>query len=170
MPRGKAPVKGKKAPTTRYLVAGLIVSGLVLGGVALILLLRTPELGVTAVPGHNNLQTLAIFYGRYVGAHRGKPPAKLDEFKSWLKKQPREQFESLQVDPDKLDALFTSPRDNQPFGFVFSASAMTPGPEGKGSVIIYEQTGVGGKRLVAYSTSQIEEVDEATFQRLVPGK
>src|SRR5262245_11614664 len=84
---------------------------------------------VQSVPGHDNLQALAVFYGRYLGHHRGKPPANIDEFKSWLKKQEKSQFEKFAIDPNNLDAVFTSPRDNQPFGFVFSPSVASPGPD-----------------------------------------
>jgi Tfp pilus assembly protein PilE len=174
IPRGKAPRKGKgpikrKTPLTHYLVVGLAVLVLVVAVLALFVLPRYLAHTVQDVPGHNNLQALAVFYGRYISQHRGKSPSNIEELKTWLKKQDSEQFESMNVDPNNLDALFTSPRDNQPFGFVFTASAMNPGPDGKGSVVIYEQKGVGGRRLVAYTTTQIEEVDEATFKRLVPG-
>lgn len=125
---------------------------------------------VQEVPGHDNLQSLSVLYGRYVGSHRGKPPANLDEFKKWIRQLDQASLTQLQVDLGKLDELFVSPRDHQPFGFIFSASAMTPGPDGKGNVVIYEQTGVGGKRMVAYSLARIEEVDEVTFKRLVPSK
>lgn len=175
IPRGKAfgkrkgPVK-KKMPLTHYLViAGAVLIPLVLI-LAVFVLPRYFEYHVQAVPGHDNIRALNVFYGRYIGDHRGKPPANLEEFKAWIKKQDPGQFEAFGVDPNNLDALFTSPRDKQPFGFVFSASAMNPGPEGKGSVVIYEQTGAGGMRMVVYSIGRVEEVDEATFKRLVPGK
>lgn len=118
---------------------------------------------VADAPGYTNLQTLARLYGQHVSMNRGRAPANLEEFKRWVQKHG-------QVDPGSFDALFVSPRDREPFGFVFGAVPLAPGPDGKGAVIIYEQKGVNGKRMVAYSTTQIEEVDEATFTRLVPRK
>src|SRR3712207_8080558 len=57
--------------------------------------------------------------------------------------------------------LFRS-RDNQPLAVVYG----TP-PSGS-DVLVYEKTGVDGKRMVGRSMGSAEEVDESRFRELVP--
>ena len=59
-----------------------------------------------------------------------------------------------------IDELFVSERDGQPFVIVYG-----PSPHG---VAAYEQTVVYGKRQVGFKLGNIEEVDEARFQELIP--
>ena len=44
----------------------------------------------------------------------------------------------------------------------------TPAKGASRDVIAYEQTGVGGNRLVGYSLGMTQEVDEQQFTQLVP--
>jgi hypothetical protein len=55
--------------------------------------------------------------------------------------------------------LFTSPRDGQPYVVHYKQA---------GTVVAYERDGKDGKRLVAYPSGQVEEVDETRFKQLVP--
>jgi len=116
----------------------------------------------------SNLKPLSIFYGQFIGQHRGKPPASEAEFKQFLQSMSPEQLASLQV--KDVDSLFVSERDQKPYVFLFGEAAKNnpPGPAGS-PVIAYEQLGVGGKRFVASSMGAVEEVDEARFRELVPG-
>ena len=76
---------------------------------------------------------------------------------------------SMGIDSANVDALFRSPRDNQPFVILYGVCSMpTPGVKDL-PVIAYEATNSGGKRYVAYTTSQVELGDDARFRQLVPG-
>lgn len=90
---------------------------------------------------------------------------------SKLRRAPRDEQEfkqtlaamSVAVEPLKvasIDELFTSERDGEPLVVVY-------GRPPKGSdVVVYEQTGVNGKRLVGYKIGMVEEIDEPTFNDL----
>jgi len=115
------------------------------------------------------LKPIATFYGNYVNQHQGRPPPSEAEFKAFLQ-QPdnskRLQAEFPQV--TDVDKLLISPRDNQPYVIFYGAIAKGSGPGG-GPVVAYEKVGVSGKRFVVGSMGSVEEIDEATFRKMVPG-
>lgn len=116
---------------------------------------------------HSGLKPLAIFYGQFVGQHRGRPPADEAEFRSFLSSLPAERLKSFGV--AEVGGIFTSSRDGKPYVVVYGPA--TPAAAGSPDrVIAYEETGLGGKRYVAFSTGKVDEVDEARFGQLVHGK
>jgi hypothetical protein len=63
-----------------------------------------------------------------------------------------------------IDELFVSERDGQPL-------IVSYGPENANSdVVVYEQNGMNGKRMVGHRIGMVEEVDEAELKKLVPSK
>lgn len=112
----------------------------------------------------SNLKPLAVYYGRYQGAHQGKAPANADELKTFIRSRPAEELKALGA--TDVDSLFISSRDKKPYQFVFSATPAPPGPEIV--VFAYEAEGIDGKRYVGGTLGQVEEVDEARFKKLVP--
>lgn len=114
-----------------------------------------------------NLQALAVFFGRFISQNKGVSPPNEEAFKKFIRGLRPADYENFGVDPNNLDALFTSPRDNQPYGIAWGVRAAMPGPDGAG-MVIWEQTGVNGKRYVADSLGKIEEVDEATWNQRLP--
>jgi hypothetical protein len=121
-----------------------------------------------------NLQALAVLWGRYISAHRGQSPPSEAEFKKFIRSTGQADLKGLGFDPNDLDRLFTSPRDNQPYGLAYKVPGTVPGPDGSMPMVIWEKTGVKGKRMVANSLGKIEEIDEAEFanrsSRLPKGK
>ncbi|MFO1063842.1 MAG: hypothetical protein U0892_08275 [Pirellulales bacterium] len=111
----------------------------------------------------SNLKPLAVYYGRYVGQHRGKSPADEKELKEFIRKQPTTELEAFGI--KDVDALFISSRDKKPYKFSFQQKSVMPGSI---AVFAWEQDGVDGKRYVGGTLGQIEEVDEAKFRELVP--
>lgn len=88
----------------------------------------------------------------------GKPPASEQEFKEVIAQD--------NVDPgvlgvDSVDELFVSDRDGQPLVVDYGQTS----PQG---VVVYEQVGKDGVRLVGFTSGQIEEADAAKFAQLVP--
>ena len=61
-----------------------------------------------------------------------------------------------------IDEIFVSDRDQQPLVIAYG------GPPPNSDVVVYEQTGVDGKRLIGHRIGMVEEVDEAAFRELVP--
>ncbi len=113
-----------------------------------------------------HLKALSVCFGRYVSQHRGQGPPNEAEFRKFLKTLGNEELQSLGIDPNNLDALFVSPRDKQPYGIAWGQASTPPGPDGFVPLRAWEQSGVGGRRVVANGLGKIEEVDEATFNKL----
>lgn len=118
-------------------------------------------------PIEKNLKALAVYYGGYTGQNKGVGPPNEEAFKKFIRTRTPPELENFGVDPANLDPLFISPRDNQPYGIAWGLRGAMPGPNGAG-MVIWEQTGVNGKRYVADSIGKIEEVDEATWTQRLP--
>jgi hypothetical protein len=113
----------------------------------------------------STIKALALLYGRYVGQHRGQPPANEAEFRKFIEDQGPESLTSLGIsDPAKL---WISSRDKEPYVVIYGPLTAPPGPAGQ-PVVIYERKGSGGNRLVASSLGAFEEVNDARFRELVP--
>lgn len=112
-----------------------------------------------------HLKALAVLYGRYVGSHRGQSPPSEAEFKKFIQARPKAELDTLKA--ADVDSLFISPRDGQPYHVQYKVPLPPPGPQGA-PVVAYEQTGEGGQRYVATSLGDVQLVDEAKFQEMVP--
>jgi hypothetical protein len=88
----------------------------------------------------------------------GRPPKDEQEFKQAISTS-NVSLQSLKV--NSVDEIFVSDRDGQPLVVVYGSPKAS-------DVVVYEQTGVDGKRLVGHSIGMVEEVDEARFRELVP--
>jgi hypothetical protein len=87
--------------------------------------------------------------GAYKANHNGKLPKDIDEVKMW----------ALQEGKATEDD-FTSRRDKQPYKVM-----CTPPP--MGFILVFEQTGENGKRLVVPHSGSAVEVTEEEFQQMV---
>ena len=71
------------------------------------------------------------------------------------------------IDPNNLDAAFTSERDSKPFKVRYKVG----GGRGSASAVVFEQEGKDGKKQVGFTgNSKVEDVDDATYQQLWSGK
>lgn len=119
--------------------------------------------------GEAELRGIAVLYGQYQSAHQGKTPPSEAEFKKFIKGLPKERLAGFGVLADNVEQIFTSPRDNQPIQVRYNLPRKAPG-DGKGDIVAFEKVGSGGRRLVAFSTTQVEDLDEAKFKELLPGQ
>ena len=87
----------------------------------------------------------------WVDYHRNhKKNATVADLKAHIKTMKPDQLERMKIkDPD---AVFTSPRDNQPYTVVAPRTPMA-------GIVIYEKNGVSGKRMTASSKGDIIEMD-----------
>jgi len=115
----------------------------------------------------SSLKPIAIYYGSFVGRHRGQAPKNEDEFKAYLRE--KENAESLQAafHVTDIDNLFVSPRDKKPYVIYYGEIPTSSGPGGA-PVIAYEKEGVEGKRFVASAVGAVQEVTEEAFRKMVP--
>ena len=113
------------------------------------------------------LGVLARLYGEYAASHQGKGPADEAAFKAYLKGLPREQIKASGL--ADLEAAFVSPRDGKPYVVVYgiSTAPRAGGLQGQ-PVVMYEQAGKEGKRLVANAAGATAELSENEFRKMVP--
>jgi hypothetical protein len=118
-----------------------------------------------ASPERVPLRHLAILYGKYRNSHQGVPPKDEAQFKQYIKSLGASQLAAAGVSGAEIDTLFVSPRDGQPYEVRYNTPP--PADDGGGpAAVVVERTGKNGKRLVAYSTGKVEEIDEATYQKV----
>ncbi len=114
-----------------------------------------------------HLKKLAVGYGRYIRKY-GKTPRNGKALKDFLKTLKKEKSAALIV--DNVEKLFHSPRDNQPYVVNYGLKQQgIPNPH-RPPIIAYEKQGKKGKRLVAFITTEVREVEEAEFQELLKAK
>jgi hypothetical protein len=63
--------------------------------------------------------------------------------------------------------MFVSPRDSEAYVVLYGLKLAPPDPQKGAPIVAYEKTGVNGKRLVARSTTQVEEIEEAKLKEWV---
>jgi hypothetical protein len=112
-------------------------------------------------PSESHILKIVTVWTEYKKDHRNKPPTSLDELKAYAKKLSKDKQKQLGIeDPDKM---FTSPRDNQPYGLNRVGTEMG----GMNKILFYEKVGVNGLRMTASTMGTVAEVDETEFRRWV---
>ena len=110
------------------------------------------------------IKQLANLYMAHQMRNGSNGPADEKAFKSFIQNgMAPHRLEMMRVDPSKLDELFISERDGQPFvirygqrGGVMSKLA-----------VVFEKEGQGGMRQVAFTNGSVEEVDDARYQEFL---
>jgi hypothetical protein len=119
-----------------------------------------------AAANNSNIKRLTNLYSAYQGAHSFQGPPDEAALKSFAKQQAPWRLELMQIDPNKIDDLFISERDHQPFSVRYK---VTSGP-GAVNALIFEQHGNGGKRQVCLNGSAVEEVDDSQYHEMWEGR
>ncbi len=108
------------------------------------------------------LMHVVDFQRQFAEEHDGHEPQSADELREWVKAKDPQELAVRQI--ADVDSLFISSRDGEPFVVV---------PRDKGAVtsdqnriVAYEQTGVGGLRLVAFDLGQVMEMDSELITHL----
>ncbi len=108
----------------------------------------------------SHLKFVADSYALFLKEHRRLPNDDA-EFREFATKRAAD---DPKAKGQTVDQLLTSERDGKPFGLFTLEDSL---PDGFFQAA-YEQVGVDGRRLVADSAGNIQEVDEATFREMVP--
>jgi hypothetical protein len=148
------------------LQAGLLVGGL------LVALLAGCHRGVDkdaalAQANSTNIQRLANLYLAYQSDNEWRGPADEAKFKAYLHAFDPKRLQRVGVDPQAIDALFTSERDGQPYKIRYGVRGSA---RGSAEPVIFESAGVNGKYEVALLNMTQREVDKAEYDALWNGK
>lgn len=117
------------------------------------------------------MKALSVLAGQYRGKNRGQSPPNLEALKAFVAKADATTLKALNIEPNQIDSIFVSTRDNKPFVYrPATGGAPKMGPDGKPvqHVLFYEAEGSGGSRWVAFELGGTELVNEAKFAQLVP--
>jgi hypothetical protein len=115
-------------------------------------------------PVEVSLQKLVVLYGQYLGRHRGAAPVDEAAFRKSIEGLSDGERGSRGL--SDINAVFTSPRDKQPYVVRYGGKIGAPGPDGP-PWVAYEKEGQGGKRYIGFATGQMEEVDERRLQEIL---
>ena len=117
----------------------------------------------------SNIQRLANIYSAYQNYKGGAGPKDDKDFKAFIKNFDPPKLQMMGIDPNSLDALFTSERDSKPFKIRYKVG----GGKGSEAPVVFEEVGKEGKKQVGYTgagRSRVEEVDDAAYAQLWAGK
>lgn len=111
-------------------------------------------------PDSTRMTALAGYYSRYVGRHQGHLPPDEATLKSFIRSEGKGALPKGGA--TDIDALFSSERDDKPL--VISYGNSSPNREFTPELIVaHEQVGVEGKRLAAFPSGAVRELDQAAF-------
>jgi hypothetical protein len=114
-------------------------------------------------PSRIRMQTLAIGYARYLNRNDGKLPANETELKRFIAIQGMNSLTQRGI--TNVDELFVSPRDGQPLVVSYGTEKLVRGFTAD-PIVAHEQTGVGGRRLVAFPSGAVVELEPEMFHKL----
>ena len=114
-----------------------------------------------------NLQRLANLYVTFQSRNEWRGPADEAKFRTFIAAYNPDKLRRIGVDPGQVDALFVSERDGQPFKIRYRV----PGSSmGSSAPVVFEATGVDGRREVGFLNMTHEEFDQAPYDALWSGK
>lgn len=127
---------------------------------------ETAEARLKAV-NPSNIFRLTNLYTAFAREHGGVGPKDEKEFRDFIVGIGPERLGRIGVDPNAIDALFTSERDSQPFIIHYGKSGQdsrSGGPADKGGVkgvaVVLEKTGVDGMRKAGFlGTREVKDLD-----------
>ena len=109
------------------------------------------------------MMALVGCYSRYVGRHWGHLPPDEAALKSFIRCEAKRPFSKGGA--TDVDALFNSKRDGKPLVITYGDSL--PNREFTPELIVaHEQAGVEGKRLAAFPSGAVRELDQAALDAL----
>lgn len=117
---------------------------------------------------NTNMERITSLYVLYQRSHVYRGPANEAKFKDYIRSLDEGTLSLVRVDIDKLDDLFISERDSEPFEIRYGVRGNDRGPR---VPVVFEKTGVDGVRKVGFNAKKIIDVDnEQEYQDLLSGK
>lgn len=137
---------------------GLLSLSMLLGGCGG----TTPESALRDA-NRTNIQRLANLYTHYQFSNKFQGPADETAFREFIQGPGRESLEKMGITMSNLDDLFINERDGETFKIRYGVPTSTRGSK---EPVIFESTGKGGKRMVAFLNMVQREVDAAEYDQL----
>jgi hypothetical protein len=114
-----------------------------------------------------NIQRLTNLYSAFQMAHYGPGPQNEADFKQFITDvMGPAHLKLMQIDPDKIDALFISERDHKPFRVKYGVE----GGPGVVNAVVFEEEGINGIRQVGFNGGTVQDVGQARYQDLWDSK
>jgi hypothetical protein len=111
---------------------------------------------------------LANAYLDHVVGANGPPPDQAALKKHLQGLRPSVQYD-YHIDSNNIDAFFISERDNEPFVVMYGQGVGKISADSK-HVIAHEKTGKNGKRLVVFTSTKVDIVNEQELEQLKAAK
>ena len=113
-----------------------------------------------------NIQRLANVYSAYQSRNDWRGPQDEADLRSFLQAWNPRKLTNIGVDPEAIDDLFISSRDGQPFLIRYGIPGHIMGSD---APVVFEATGVNGKRMVGFLNMTTREVDAPEYEQLLAG-
>jgi uncharacterized protein YceK len=114
-----------------------------------------------------HIKQLANLYYAYQRSHGWQGPKDEAVLKQFVKTDmDPNKLALMKIDPSKIDDIFISQRDQKPFKIKFSAG----GGPGANVPVVFEASGVDGKRQVGFTGPMVHDVDSSQYDALWSGK
>jgi hypothetical protein len=107
------------------------------------------------------MKAFAMIAGEFVSSNGGRLPNDEVQLKRFFRQKGTRTAAEANV--TNVDDLFVSERDGQPLLVKYADKSAPAKPLDADTVIAYEQTGIGGSRLVALANGRMSELDEKRF-------
>jgi hypothetical protein len=114
-----------------------------------------------------NIKQVANLYYAYQRSHGWQGPKDEATLKQFVKNDmDPNKLALMKIDPSKIDDIFISQRDQKPFKIKFSVG----GGPGANVPVVFEASGVDGKRQVGFTGPLVQDVDSSQYDALWNGK
>ncbi len=120
--------------------------------------------GIVAEHNNSSMKRTVNLYSAYQLANGWQGPRDENTLRQYVTDGglPDKSLQWMGIDPKNLDSLFISDRDKKPFKIRWGVT----GGRGVVDAIVFEDTGMDGKKLVAFNGVIVEEEDDAHYKDL----
>jgi hypothetical protein len=109
------------------------------------------------------IKQLTNLYNGYQRSHAWHGPRDEASLKQFVQRDmDPNKLALMNVDPNRLEELFISPRDQKPFKVKYGVG----GGPGANVAVVFEDTGIEGKRQVGFTGPIVEEVEDSRYKDL----
>lgn len=127
---------------------------------------RDGTANAVAAMNDTNLKRVANLYAAHQNFKGGKGPKDEAAFKAFVREFDAAKLGMMGVDPNNVDAVFSSDRDGQPFKVRYGVG----GGRGSSDAVVFEAAGKDGQKQVGFTDGKVQEVGDAEYKTLLAGK